>query len=89
MKSIVILLSTFVFPIILSSCVSASPNDQLNLIGNPSGAKLVLDEDWAAGIIEPEKWYCLHKRWGSGNNGVVKSNVYIDQDTVKGRRKKR
>jgi len=53
----------------------------------PDGAVLVFEEDWAAGRIDPAKWYLLRKRWGSGNNGVVPENVAIVPDVVFGQHK--
>jgi hypothetical protein len=52
----------------------------------PETARLVIDEDWSSGWIDPEKWYVLRKQWGAGNHGVVPENVRIEQDTVHGRR---
>ena len=52
----------------------------------PETARLVIDEDWSSGQIDPEKWYLLRKQWGAGNHGVVPENVRIEQDTVHGRR---
>lgn len=54
----------------------------------PAGARLVLDEDWSGGAIDPKKWYVLRKHWGGGNNGVVPENVAIAADRVDGRVKK-
>lgn len=53
----------------------------------PEGAKLVFEENWSSGRINPDKWYALHKRWGAGNNGAVRQNVFISQDTVDGEKK--
>jgi len=53
----------------------------------PDGAKLVLDEDWAGGKIDADRWYVLRKKWGAGNHGVVPENVTIQRDTVDGRKK--
>jgi hypothetical protein len=59
---------------------------QTNLEPVPETARLVIDEDWSNGRIDPEKWYVLRKQWGAGNHGVVPENVRIEQDTVHGRR---
>ncbi len=53
----------------------------------PAGAKLVLDEDWVAGTIDPKRWYVPRKKWGHGNHGVVPENVNIVKDTVFGKEK--
>lgn len=53
----------------------------------PTGARLVLDEDWDQGEIVPERWTKMRKKWGQGNNGVVPENVRIDKDTVFGKKK--
>jgi len=53
----------------------------------PSEAQIVLDEDWSAGTIDPDKWYILHKKWGKGNNGVVQNNVFLSTDMVNGKNK--
>ena len=37
----------------------------------PPKAKLVLDEDWSSGKINPKRWYALRKKWGQNNFGVV------------------
>lgn len=50
----------------------------------PEGTKLVLDEDWSSGRIDPERWYSLRKQWGQGNAGVVPENLAIVKDTVAG-----
>ncbi|MCP5537204.1 MAG: glycoside hydrolase family 16 protein [Akkermansiaceae bacterium] len=52
----------------------------------PTTAKLVFEEDWSTGRINPDKWYALHKRWGKGNHGVVRKNVFIAQDMVNGKK---
>ncbi len=51
----------------------------------PESAKLSLSEDWASGEIDPQKWYPLRKKWGSGNQGVVPENLFIATDTVAGK----
>lgn len=53
----------------------------------PSTAKLALDEDWATGKIDPQKWYVPRKKWGNGNHGVVPENVNITQEPVFGKDK--
>ncbi len=50
----------------------------------PPQARQVLNEDWSSGRLAPDKWYLLQKRWGQGNHGVVKANVRITSDRVKG-----
>ena len=50
----------------------------------PANARLVLQEDWSAGRIDPGKWYALSKKWGQGNNGVTPENVAIGRDRVNG-----
>jgi len=59
--------------------------------GNPSvfyrlrdPALLVFQEDWSSGSIDPAKWYMLRKKWGTGNNGVTPTNVWIGSDNVNG-----
>ncbi len=51
----------------------------------PAGARLVLDEDWSGGRIDPGRWYVLRRHWGEGNNGVVPENVFLARDTVDGK----
>lgn len=53
----------------------------------PQGAKLVLEEDWGGGKIDPARWYLPRKKWGQGNNGVSPENVRIVRDTVEGKEK--
>lgn len=48
----------------------------------PESARLVLEEDWSSGRIEPERWYVPRKKWGQGNHGVVPENVQILPDKV-------
>ena len=52
----------------------------------PAGARLVFQEDWSSGSVAPEKWYTLRKKWGTGNNGVTPTNVWIGSDMVNGTR---
>lgn len=51
----------------------------------PATAKLVFEEDWSGGTIDPGRWYVLHKKWGDGNHGVVRQNVFIARDRVAGK----
>ena len=51
----------------------------------PKSAKLVLDENWSSGKIDPKRWYALRKQWGQGNAGVVPENIAIDEDKVGGK----
>ena len=69
--------------IVLASAVSAvaEPTPKMAM---PPGSKLVFEEDWSAGRIDPKKWYVLHKHWGAGNNGVVSQNVFVSRDIVDG-----
>ncbi len=60
---------------------------QTPILSVPAGAKLVLDEDWATGRIDPARWYALHKQWGNGNHGVVRQNKIIAKDVVAGKSK--
>lgn len=53
----------------------------------PSGAKLVLDENWGSGKIDTDRWYLPRKKWGNGNNGVTPDNVRIEKDVVAGKEK--
>ncbi len=48
---------------------------QTSLPPIPEAARLVIDEDWSSGRIDPQKWYVLRKQWGVGNHGVVPENV--------------
>ncbi|GAA4423169.1 glycoside hydrolase family 16 protein [Bremerella cremea] len=50
----------------------------------PKQAKLVLEENWLSGEIDPECWYVFRKQWGGGNHGVVPENVVIGKDEVNG-----
>lgn len=72
---------------ITAGMVDASAATETSLPPLPANARLVMNEDWAAGKLDPNKWYVLHKRWGSGNNGVVPENVRIETDTIDGRRR--
>jgi hypothetical protein len=53
----------------------------------PQGARLVFEEEWAGGAIDPAKWYVLRKKWGEGHGGVVPENVFIEPDVVGGARR--
>jgi autotransporter-associated beta strand protein len=46
--------------------------------------RLAFQEDWSSGSIDPAKWYMLRKKWGTGNNGVTPTNVWIGTDVVNG-----
>jgi hypothetical protein len=37
----------------------------------PDRAKLLLDEDWSSGKIDPARWYSPRRKWNNGNAGVV------------------
>jgi hypothetical protein len=37
----------------------------------PNDARLMLDEDWSSGKIDPDRWYVPRRKWGAGNNGVT------------------
>jgi len=50
----------------------------------PQHAKLVLDEDWAEGKINPDRWYTPRNKWGGGNHCVVPENVRVERDSVFG-----
>ncbi len=63
---------------------ASEPNPEMTM---PESSKLVFEEDWSTGRIDPDKWYALHKRWGNGNYGVVRQNVFMAQDTVDGENK--
>lgn len=51
----------------------------------PANARLVLNEDWSSGKIDPQRWYLPRKKWGNGNNGVVPENVHLVRDLVGGK----
>lgn len=51
----------------------------------PEKARLVLDEDWAAGTVDAAKWYAPRRAWGAGNHGVAPENVRVGRDIVGGR----
>lgn len=63
---------------------AAASADDAAIAKLPDGARLVIDEDWSTGKIDPARWYVLRKRWGRGNHGVVPENVRIERDTVRG-----
>ncbi len=65
---------------------SAAFGDETHKLSAPASCP-AFEEDWSSGQIDPAKWYILQKMWGNGNNGVVKQNVFIAQDTVNGQRK--
>lgn len=71
------------FLAVLASIATADDQPTLETI-MPKGAKLVLQEDWSSGKVDPNKWYILRKRWGKGNHGVVPQNVFIEKDEVNG-----
>ena len=50
----------------------------------PTGAKLVLEEDWSEGRIDPARWYLPRKKWGQGNHGVSPENVRIEREMIAG-----
>jgi hypothetical protein len=50
----------------------------------PETARLVLDEDWSSGKIDPTRWYVPRRKWGAGNHGVTPDNVRLARDTVDG-----
>lgn len=52
----------------------------------PAGARLAFQEDWSSGSVDPAKWYFLRKKWGTGNNGVTPTNVWLGSDQVNGTR---
>ena len=54
----------------------------------PPKAKLVLDEDWSSGKINPKRWYALRKKWGQDNFGVVPENVALVKDLVGAKRQR-
>lgn len=58
--------------------------DYVRVYQQKPAAELVFEEDWSSGVIDPDKWYRLHRRWGQGNHGVVTQNVYLAQDRVEG-----
>lgn len=41
-------------------------------------------EDWSGSHLDASKWYLLRKKWGTGNNGVTPTNVWIGSDLVNG-----
>ncbi|MCB1131167.1 MAG: glycoside hydrolase family 16 protein [Verrucomicrobiae bacterium] len=51
----------------------------------PTGAKLVLEEDWSEGRIDPARWYLPRKKWGQGNHGVSPENVRIEREMIAGK----
>jgi hypothetical protein len=51
----------------------------------PKDARLMLDEDWSSGKIDPDRWYVPRRKWGAGNNGVTPDNVRIARDTLNNR----
>ena len=63
---------------------SQSQADAVGLPPNPPQARLVFQEDWSTGSIDPSKWYLLRKKWGAGNNGVTPTNVWIGSEVVNG-----
>lgn len=52
----------------------------------PEAARLAFEEEWSGGVIDPDKWYVLRKKWGDGNHGVVPENVSLVPDTRNGRK---
>ncbi len=50
-----------------------------------AGARLVLTENWASGVINQNTWYAPRNQWGTGNHGVTRDNVRIERDQVAGR----
>lgn len=46
----------------------------------PASARLVLEEDWSGGAIDPQRWYVMRRHWGNGHHGVVPENVRIAEE---------
>lgn len=78
--SALLLLALSVFPRLEAAGPEAPPP-------LPASAKLVLDENWSTGRIEPARWYIPRKKWGQGNNGVSPKNVWVQPDVVGGKTK--
>jgi hypothetical protein len=66
-------------------CLAWGTNLSAEVPPVPHAARPVLDEDWAAGKIDPQMWYTPRKKWGAGNHGVVPENVRIEKDSIDGR----
>lgn len=64
--------------------LSLSPNNPTVFYRLRDPALLVFQENWSAGSIDPSKWYMLRKQWGTGNNGVTPTNVWIGSDNLNG-----
>ncbi|BCU75578.1 glycoside hydrolase family 16 protein [Luteolibacter sp. LG18] len=73
-----------VLPFLFAAVATAQ---ETRLPALPSGAKLVLEEDWSSGRIETNRWYIPRKKWGQGNSGVSPENVRIAKDKVAGKDK--
>lgn len=48
----------------------------------PRDGKLVFEEDWSSGRLDPSRWYAMRRHWGGGNHGVVPENVSVREETV-------
>ncbi len=77
-----LLRTLLVMPALTVAAQTGAPPPDMTM---PPGAKLVFEEDWSSGRIDPGKWYLLHRKWGDGNNGVVRQNVVLARDTVNGK----
>ena len=64
------------------TCAAEPPGIGAPISPLPANARLVLDEDWSTGKIDPAKWYTPRKKWGAGNHGVTPDNVRIERDRV-------
>ena len=58
----------------LGSCWHCHGGGDIRLV-YASQLPTCFEENWSTGTIASDKWYVLHKKWGKGNNGVVKNNV--------------
>lgn len=72
-----------------SSAFAADLTDVGGRLGPvPEKARLVLDEDWSSGRIDPVRWYMPRRQWeDGGNNGVTPENVGVGQDVINGRQR--
>ena len=60
--------------IVLASAVGAvaDPTPKMTM---PPSSKLVFEEDWSTGRIDPDKWYVLQKRWGARSRQRLLTSV--------------
>src|SRR5690606_13382012 len=65
----------FVLTTLLLLAPIAATAEETGLPPLPKSAKLMFQENWDSGKINPSRWYIPRKKWGQGNHGVSPENV--------------